>query len=51
MKHRREDSHRPDDEITGAEPLDGSGFEQELPETDFNGDPEESREPEREDEK
>ena len=50
MEQRKENHHRPDDDATGAEPLAGSGFENEQPETDFNGHPEESEVPEREDE-
>ena len=49
MKQRKENDRRRDD-ATGAEPLAGSGFERELPDTEFNGDSEESGEPEREDE-
>jgi len=49
MEQRKENHHRPDDDA-GAEPLAGSGFENEQPETDFNGHSEESEVPEREDE-
>jgi hypothetical protein len=49
MKQRRETDRRPEDDVTGAEPLAGSGFEQEQPEADFNGDPENSEGPARED--
>jgi hypothetical protein len=49
MTHRKEDDNRRD-EAAGAEPLAGSGFEQEQPEADFNGDSEDSAETELEDE-
>ena len=50
MKQHKENTRRPDEDVTGAEPLVGSGFEQEEPETDFNSDSEKPGEPEREDE-
>lgn len=50
MKQRKENGHRRDDDATGAEPLAGSGFENEQPETDFDGNSEDSAKTEREDE-
>jgi hypothetical protein len=50
VKQFKKEHDRRGDDATGAEPLVGSGFEQEQPETEFNGDSEESGEPEREDE-
>lgn len=49
MKEHKEDNRRRDHDATGAEPLAGSGFEQEQPETDFNRDSEQSGKPKRED--
>ncbi len=45
---KRKGQREPD--TTDAEPLAGSGFEDEQAETDFNGDSEHSAEPEWEDE-
>jgi hypothetical protein len=50
VKERREYDQRREPGATGAEPLAGSGFENEQPETDSNGNSEDSAEPEREDE-
>ena len=50
MKQRKEDAPRREGHATGAEPLAGSGFEDEQPETDFSGDSGESGQPKREDE-
>lgn len=47
MKKRKE--HERPDAGSGAEPLAGSGFEHEQPDTEFNGDSDDSGEPERED--
>jgi hypothetical protein len=44
----RQRKHAPD--TTGGEPLTGSGFEDEQPETDFNGDADDAAGPELEDE-
>ncbi len=48
MKEREEHKGQGEPSPNDIEPLAGSGFEKEQPEPDFNGDSEESAEPERE---